>query len=52
VDRERAVAIALLTEANLRAIGKNLERVYPLDDSADFSELLARIEAKRATGHN
>jgi hypothetical protein len=49
VDRERVVAIALLTEANLRAIGQNLERVYPVDHSPDFSELLTRIEkAQRA----
>jgi hypothetical protein len=49
VDRDSVVGIALPTEANLRAIGKNLERVYPLDHSLDFSELLVRIDQAKQT---
>jgi hypothetical protein len=49
VSRERIVAIALLTEANMRAIGRNLERAYPVDHSPDFSELLVRIEKTEKT---
>lgn len=38
------VAVAFLTESNLRAIGKNLERVYPIDDAPHFQDLLAAID--------
>jgi hypothetical protein len=36
---------AFLTNANRRAIGKNLERMYPIDDCPTFADLLTRIAA-------
>jgi hypothetical protein len=45
------VAIAFLTESNLRAIGKNLERIYPIDSAPAFEDLLAALdEAERRVG--
>jgi hypothetical protein len=44
VERQPVVAIAFLTEANLRAIGRNLERIYPINDNPAFADLLAAIE--------
>jgi hypothetical protein len=38
------VAVAFLTEENLRTIGKNLEHVYPIDDTPAFADLLAAID--------
>ena len=49
----REQAVAFLTETNLRAIGKNLERVYPVEDTPAFAELLAAIdEALLELQHN
>lgn len=48
VNRERIVAVAFLTQANMRALGKNIERIYPIDHSPAFGDLLAKIdEAER-----
>ena len=44
MEREPIVAVAFLTKANLKAIGKSLERVYPIDHSPEFADLLAAIE--------
>jgi hypothetical protein len=52
VNHNRAGAKAFVTGANLHAIGKNLERAFPLDRSPDFSELLTRIEQARQRGCN
>jgi hypothetical protein len=48
VDREPIVAVAFLTESNLRAVGQSLQRNYPIDHSPGFEQLLAQIdEAER-----
>jgi hypothetical protein len=48
VDREPIVAVAFLTESNLRAVGQSLQRIYPIDHSPGFEQLLAQIdEAER-----
>lgn len=50
MDREHIVAVAFLTEANLRAHGKNLQRIYPINEAPCFGELLAVIdEVERQT---
>jgi hypothetical protein len=49
-EPEKIVAVALLTESNLRTIGKNLERVYPVEELDGFEDLLtalARADASR-----
>ena len=47
---ERIVAVGLLTEHDLRLLGSNFDRVWPVDESTCFSELLEAIdEAERAT---
>jgi hypothetical protein len=51
LGRDLSAGHAFLTEANRRAIGKNLERMYPVDDQPAFAELLGRIEgAERKRG--
>jgi hypothetical protein len=44
MDEERIVAIGLLTESDLRRLGDTFTRVWPVDRSTDFSELLRAID--------
>jgi hypothetical protein len=45
VDRERFVAVALLTSSDLQGVGAALRCVMPIEDAPeDFSELLAKID--------
>jgi hypothetical protein len=51
---DRIVAVGLLTAGDLRRLGSGFTRVYPVDQTPCFGELLAAIdEADRAfrTGH-
>ena len=41
---ERIVAIGLLTEDDLRRLGDTFTRVWPVDRSTDFTELLRAID--------
>jgi hypothetical protein len=41
---ERIVAIGLLTESDLRRLGDTFTRLWPVDRSTDFSELLRQID--------
>jgi hypothetical protein len=41
---ERIVAVALLTETNLQMLGNNLEKVYPIDETPCFPDLLWAID--------
>ena len=41
---EPIVAVAFLTDANLKAIGSNLKRVYPVSEIAPFEDLLRAID--------
>ena len=53
-SRERFVAVALLTEPELAAVGNALHLVLPIEDVPDdFTELLALIdeaEARKSSG--
>ena len=41
---ERIVAIGLLTESDLKLLGDTFTRVWPVDRSTDFSDLLRAID--------
>ena len=43
---EKIVAIGLLTEANIRLLGKGLKKVIPITDDERFADLLAALDAK------
>jgi hypothetical protein len=48
-DRERYVAVSLLTSSELQGVGAALRGVLPLEDAPeDFSALLARIDEAEA----
>ena len=40
----RIVAVALLTQENLNVFGKCLSKVFPVDDTPSFGELIAALE--------
>nr|WP_314445512.1 hypothetical protein [uncultured Sphingomonas sp.] len=42
--RDRIVALALLTDDDVSRLGSNLKRLWPIDDSSCFSDLLAAID--------
>ena len=44
-DRQRVVAVGLLTERDLSILGQGFKRVYHLDESDHFQALLAAIDA-------
>lgn len=39
------VAIALLTQSDLTALGDHFQRAYPIDDVPCFEELLRQLDA-------
>lgn len=41
---ERIVAIGLLTEGDVRQLGDTFTRLWPVDQTTDFSELLQAID--------
>ena len=41
---ERIVAIGLLTEGDVRRLGETFTRLWPVDQTTDFSELLRAID--------
>jgi hypothetical protein len=43
-DRERIVAIGLLTQRDLDMLGTGFERAFPLQSNADFEDLLAKLD--------
>ncbi|SFR79987.1 hypothetical protein [Sphingomonas jatrophae] len=47
-ERDRFVAVSLLTQRDLDRWGNSLRNVYPLGNPDDFSELLRRIDAADA----
>ncbi|MES3082965.1 hypothetical protein [Sphingomonas faeni] len=48
-DQDRIVAIGLLTQRDVFALGHDLSRVYPIDEMPCFGALLGAIdEADRA----
>ena len=44
VNTNRIVAIGLLTQENLEVFGHCLKKVYPVDETPCFTELLAAID--------
>ena len=44
MSEERIVAIGLLTESDLRMLGDTFTRLWPIDRSTDFSDLLLAID--------
>lgn len=48
LDRERIVAVGLLTQRELTALGPTFDRVWPIEQAPKFGELLRAIdEAER-----
>jgi hypothetical protein len=43
-DADRIVAVSLLTQAEVDALGTTLRRLYPVDDVAGFEELLNALD--------
>lgn len=41
---ERIVAIGLLTKGDVRRLGETFTRLWPVDQTTDFSELLQAID--------
>ena len=44
LDRERIVAVGLLTQRELTALGPTFKRVWPVDQAPKFAELLRAID--------
>lgn len=44
MSEERIVAIGLLTESDLKRLGETFTRLWPVDRSTDFSDLLREID--------
>ena len=44
LDRERIVAVGLLTQRELTALGPTFKRVWPVDQAPEFAELLRAID--------
>ncbi len=44
MKREPIVAVAFLTEANLKAVGNNLKRIYSIEDVSPFEDLLEKLD--------
>jgi hypothetical protein len=41
---ERIVAVGLLTERDLKALGPTFDRIWPVEEAPSFSELLRAID--------
>jgi hypothetical protein len=51
MDKERIVAVGLLTRRDLNLLGPTFTRAWPVDDAPCFADLLRAIdEAERETG--
>jgi hypothetical protein len=44
LDRERIVAVGLLTQRELTALGPAFDRAWPIDRAPEFAELLRAID--------
>lgn len=40
----RIVAVGLLTERDVAALGKSFRRLYPVEDDGSFDDLLAKLD--------
>jgi hypothetical protein len=43
-DRDRIVAVSLLTSEEVRVLGSSLKRVYPLPEDGTFDDLLRALD--------
>ena len=54
MDRDRVVAVGLLTARDLEVLGQGFTRMFPVDETPIFTQLLRAIdeaeEASRAAG--
>lgn len=49
MPKERIVAVGLLTESDVKLLGRGFDRLWPVDETPCFSDLLQAIdEADRA----
>lgn len=48
MDEEPIVAIGLLTSSDVERLGATFTRLWPVDQSTDFSELLRAIDEAEA----
>lgn len=44
MQRERIVAVGLLTQRELNLLGPTFDRVWPVEDAPEFDELLRAID--------
>jgi hypothetical protein len=44
MDRDRIVAVGLLTQRELNLLGPTFDRVWPVDEAPCFSQLLEAID--------
>lgn len=44
MERDPIVAVGLLTQTNLTALGSTLKRVFPINETPCFTELLRAID--------
>jgi hypothetical protein len=44
VNRDRIVAVGLLTERDLSLLGANFSRIWPVEEAPHFDELLQAID--------
>jgi len=44
VDREKIVAVGLLTQSDIERLGASFNRLWPVEDTACFSSLLEAID--------
>ena len=44
VAKNRIVALGMLTQSNLESFGKDLKKVYPIDETPCFAEILRVID--------
>lgn len=43
-DTERIIAVGLLTRGDVDRLGPNFDRLFPVDDTPCFGELIAAID--------
>ena len=43
-DRDRIVAVSLLTTEEVQVLGSSLKRVYPLPEDGSFDDLLRALD--------
>jgi len=43
-DRDRVVAVGLLTQRDLTVLGQGFRRAFPIDDRHEFDDLLRQID--------